>query len=102
MFETGDLNGDDENAFNVANKLAAAEAERASLDAPGLETDLFERAESLPASPVQVLASIAGLAYGYALKAEDGTASWLDLGTLTSHCKVLADDLYEMAGGSWE
>ena len=28
MFETGDLNGDDENAFNVANKLAAAEAER--------------------------------------------------------------------------
>ena len=29
--ETGDLNGDDEDAFNVANKLAAAEAERDAL-----------------------------------------------------------------------
>lgn len=72
-----------------------------ALESTAFQTDLFERAESLPPSPTQVLASVAGLAYGYALKAEDGTASWLDLGTLVSHCKVLADDLYELAGGTW-
>jgi len=71
------------------------------MSAPDIQTELFERAESLSPSPTQILASVAGLAYGYALKAEEGTANSLDLGTLVSHCKVLADDLYEMAGGTW-
>lgn len=40
-------------------------------------------------------AQTAALAYEYAIKAAAGTANDLDLGTLTSHCYVLANDLYD-------
>lgn len=65
---------------------------------------LFERAEALSEwwigdCDVATLASIAALAAEYAEKVEAGTASHFDITTLACHCKVLADDLYELALG---